>query len=387
MKRKIRMGMVGGGRGAFIGAVHRMAAALDGQIELVCGAFNSNAEASRASGADLFLPASRSYGSYTEMMKAEASLPEGERMDFVAVVTPNDLHVPVARAALEAGFPVFCDKPLAKSLEEAQQLAKVVQTSDNLFCVSYNYTGYPLVKEARERVRAVELGQIRRVVVEYPQGWLAQPIEGSGQKQASWRTDPARAGISCCMGDIGTHAFNLAEYVSGKRVTELCADLSSFVPGRMLDDDGSVLLRFEGGARGLLTASQIAVDEENGLAIRVYGDKGGLEWRQEEPNSLVLKDLQKPRRVLRTGGNYGHLSQAALGATRLPSGHPEGFVEAFANLYREFARGVALRLAGEPITTRDLDVPSIVEGVRGMAFVEAVVRSSHGTDKWTRLTL
>lgn len=382
--RKIRMGMVGGGQGAFIGAVHRMAAALDGQIELVCGAFSSNAERSKASGEELFLPADRVYPDYETMMRAEAALPADQRMDFVAIVTPNSTHYPVAKAAIDAGFHVMSDKPMTFTLEEATALRDLVKHKDVLFGLTHNYTGYPMVKEARRMVQDGTLGDIRKIVVEYPQGWLAEAIESGGQKQADWRTDPARAGKSCCMGDIGTHAENLAEYITGLQITELCADFTTFVPGRKLEDDGNVLLRFNNGARGILYASQISVGEENGLRIRVYGTKGGIEWVQLEPNSLVVRWLDQPTQILRAGVNYANLGPAALHSARLPAGHPEGFVEAFANLYRNFAHVLQAKLAGEEADPLDYDFPTVEDGVRGMAFIETVVASAEDdSNKWT----
>ena len=381
MNRKIRMGMVGGGREAFIGAVHRMAAGLDGLIELVCGAFSSDPERSRISGSDLFLPPERCYGSFSELFAAEKALPAEERMDFVSIVTPNHLHYPVAKEALEHGFHVICDKPMTLDLEEARRLAALVESTGLVFGLTHNYTGYPLVKEARHRIARGDLGTIRKIVVEYPQGWLATAIETDDQKQASWRTDPARAGISCCMGDIGTHAENLAEYITGLRIASLCADLSTFVPGRALDDDGNVLLRFANGARGILHASQISIDEENDLRIRVYGEKGGLDWRQEEPNSLLLKWPDRPREILRASGPT--LSDIAAANTRLPRGHPEGFIEAFANLYRNFAQTIDARSRGVEPLPQHLDFPSVEDGVRGMTFIETVVKSSQSNQKWT----
>ncbi len=377
LTRKLRMGMVGGGRGAFIGAVHRMAATLDGRIELAAGAFSSDPERSRLSGEDLLLPQDRVYGSYVEMMERETKLPASERIDFVAIVTPNHEHFPPARAALLAGFPVMCDKPLALNLGEARELRALIRKTGLLFGLTHNYSGYPMVKEARHRVAAGDLGRIRRVVAEYPQGWLSSALEATGQKQAEWRTDPARAGASCCVGDIGTHAAHLAEYVTGLPIMEIASELTTFVAGRALDDDASVLLRLGGGARGVLWASQVAIDEENGLNLRVYGEKGSLQWRQEEPNTLLLKWPNRPREILRTGANYGRLSREALAATRLPAGHPEGYLEAFANLYREFAS--ALLDGGKP------DVPTVDDGVRGMAFIEACVESSRAGGKWTQL--
>ena len=371
------MGMVGGGRGAFIGAVHRMAAALDGRIELAAGAFSSDPERSIASGRDLLLPEDRVYRSYGEMIEREKARNAAERIDFVAIVTPNHEHYPPARAALLAGFPVMCDKPLALNLAEARELRDLVRKTGLLFGLTHNYSGYPMVKEARRRVAAGELGRIRRVVAEYPQGWLSSPIEAAGQKQAEWRTDPARAGASCCVGDIGTHAAHLTEYVTGLPIEEVSSELTTFVAGRALDDDASVLLHLLGGARGVLWASQVAIDEENGLNLRVYGEKGSLQWRQEEPNSLLLKWPDRPREMVRTGTNYGRLSKEALGATRLPAGHPEGYLEAFANLYKDFAK--ALVEGGQP------DVPTVEDGVRGMAFIEACVLSSKAGGKWTKL--
>jgi predicted dehydrogenase len=383
MPRKIRMGMVGGGQGAFIGAVHRMAAALDGGIELCAGAFSSDAARSKASGQALYLPPERCYGSWLEMLAAEAKLPAETRIDFVSIVTPNFLHFPVAKAALEHGFHVMCDKPMTFNLAEARELAAIVEKSGLLFGLTHNYTGYPMVKEARERVRDGKLGKIRKVVVEYPQGWLASRLEESGQKQADWRTDPKRAGASCCMGDIGTHAENLAEYVTGLRIDSLCADLTTFVEGRPLDDDGNVLLRFDNGAKGVLHASQISVGEENGLNIRVYGETGGLIWRQEEPNTLIATHPERPREIVRTA--VGDLSAPAKHATRLPAGHPEGFLEAFANLYKNFAAVLRARLARGKPDPLDLDFPGVADGVRGMAFIEAVVASSQGGAVWTKL--
>jgi len=382
--RKLRMGMVGGGRGAFIGAVHRMAATLDGQIELVCGAFSSDPKKSRASGAELFISKNRCYGSYREMFELESRLPEGERMDFVTIVTPNFLHYPVAKMALQYGFHVVCDKPMTFNLKEAKLLAQLVKKSSRLFALTHNYTGYPMVKEARERVRSGQLGVIRKVVVEYPQGWLAHALEKTGQKQADWRTDPKKAGISCCMGDIGTHAENLAEYITGLKISELYADLSTFVPGRILDDDGSVLLRFKGGAKGVLMASQISAGEENALRIRVYGQKGGLEWAQEEPNSLIMKWPDRPKEIVRAG--TVSLSIAASAACRLPAGHPEGFLEAFANIYRNFAGALRFKMKQERIPLPVLDFPDVNAGVRGMAFLEAVVASSKQS-KWKKLSM
>jgi predicted dehydrogenase len=383
MKRKIRMGMVGGGRGAFIGGVHRMAAALDGEIELVCGAFSSGQEKSRLSGEDLYLPPGRVYGSYKEMMEEESKLPQGERMDFVSIVTPNHVHYGPARMALENGFHVVCDKPLCFNMKEALFLESLVERTDLLFALTHNYTGYPMVKQAREMVKNGDIGQIRKIVVEYPQGWLTTKVEDSGQKQASWRTDPARSGAAGAMGDIGTHAENLAEYITGLQITEMCADLSSFVEGRLLDDDGNVLLRFGNGAKGILHASQISAGEENNLNIRIYGTKAGLQWFQMEPNSLYVKWLDKPVEVLRTGGSG--LYPAAAAHTRIPAGHPEGYLEAFANIYRNFARCIRARLDGKEVDPVYRDFPSVSDGVRGMRFIEKVVESGKSESKWVKV--
>ncbi len=381
MSRKIRYGMVGGGRGAFIGAVHRIAAAIDQQIELVCGAFSSDPQKSRDSGADLFLPANRCYGSYEEMIRAEAALPEGERMDFIAIVTPNHMHFPPAKMALEHGFHVLSDKPATFDLDEARQLGELVKQTGLLYGLTHNYTGYPLVKQAREMVHSGVLGQIRKVVVEYPQGWLATRIEESGQKQAAWRTDPTKSGAAGCVGDIGTHAENLAEYITGLKIRELAADLTAFVPGRLLDDDANILLRFDNGAKGVLHSSQISVGEENNLNIRVYGEKGGLEWHQKEPNTLLVKWLDQPMQVYRTANGY--LGAAAAAASRTPPAHPEGYLEAFANIYKNFAGAIRARQAGREATAVENDFPKIEDGIRGMAFIEAVVASSKANAAWT----
>ena len=377
--RKLRFGMVGGGRGAFIGAVHRIAAQMDGQAELVAGAFSSDAQRSRDSAADLFVAADRAYGSYREMAVAEAARPPGERLDFVVIVTPNDQHYPAATLFLEHGFNVVCDKPVTLTLAEARALRDTVARSGKVFVLTHNYTGNAMVKQARALVRSGALGTLRKVVVEYSQGWLARDIESGGQKQASWRTDPARSGAAGCMGDIGTHAENLARYVTGLRITELCADLTTFVPGRRLEDDGNLLLRFEGGARGVLHSSQVAVGEENNLSLRVYGSEASLEWQQEHPNELIVKYPDRPREILRRGNGY--VSEAAQLATRIPAGHPEGYLEAFANLYREAFRAIAAEVAGEALPG-DLDLPGIDDGVTGMAFIEAAVASAQQGAVW-----
>jgi predicted dehydrogenase len=380
---KLRMGMVGGGIGAFIGGVHRIAAAIDGEIELVCGAFSSTSEKSKASGAELGLDAARCYGSFEEMIKAEKRLKPEKRMHFVSIVTPNHLHFAPAKMALENGFHVICDKPLAFNLKEALQLQKIVEKSGLIFALTHNYTGYPMVKQARQMIRHGELGKIRKVVVEYPQGWLSTPLEMGGQKQAAWRTDPSKSGVAGAMGDIGTHAENLAEYITGLKIKEMCADISTLVEGRQLDDDGNVLLRFDNGARGILHASQIAAGEENNLNIRVYGEKGGLEWRQMEPNTLIVKWLDKPTQHYRTG--VGALYPEALAHARIPAGHPEGYLEAFANIYRNFAKCIKARLAGQDPDPVYMDFPTVYDGVRGMQFIEKVIESGKSNKKWVAL--
>lgn len=377
------MGMVGGGPGSFIGAVHRMAANLDGQIELVCGCFSSSPAKSLETGRALYLPEDRIYGTYQEMIEREAALPEGERMDFVSIVTPNHMHFGPAMLALEKGFDVAMDKPITYTLDEAKQLRDKVEESGRLLLLTHTYTGYPMVKEARERVRRGDLGKIRLIYVEYPQGWLYTDCSATN-KQAAWRVDPKRSGKAGCMGDIGTHAFNLAEYISGLRTEALCGELNTFVPDRLLDDDGAALLRYEGGARGVLMASQVAVAQENSLRIRIYGEKGGLEWHQEEPNTLLMRWPDRQPEVIRTGG--AELSACAMENTRTPAGHPEGYLEAFANLYRHFAAALQARLAGEEPNPIDMDFPSVEEGVRGMQFIEAIVSTKNSNQKWILLT-
>lgn len=381
MARKIRMGMVGGGRGAFIGGVHRMAAAIDGEIELVCGAFSSNPEKSRLSGEDLYLPADRVYGSYEEMIQKEKELPEGERMDFISIVTPNHVHFGPAKMALENGFHVVCDKPLCFDMEEAHALEKLVNETGLVFALTHNYTGYPMVKQAKAMVANGDIGKVRKVVVEYPQGWLSTFLESTDQKQAAWRTDPKRSGIAGAMGDIGTHAENLAEYITGLKIDKMCADISTIVEGRLLDDDGNVLLRFENGARGVLHASQIAAGEENNLNIRIYGEKAGLQWFQMEPNTLTVKWLDKPMEILRTG--VGELYPAAQSSTRLPGGHPEGYLEAFASIYKNFAFCVRAHQAGKEPEVVYQDFPTVSDGVRGMNFIYKVIESGKTDEKWT----
>jgi len=373
--------MIGGGRGAFIGAVHRIAAIMDGQAELVAGAFSADAEKSRASGVDLMLDPARVYGSYAEMAKAEAKLPADRRVDFVVIVTPNHQHFPPAKLFLESGFNVVLDKPATFNLAEARKLRDVVRRTKKVLVLTHNYTGNAMVKQAREFVQSGKLGRIRKIVVEYPQGWLSGRLEETGQKQAAWRTDPKRSGAAGAMGDIGTHAENLARYITGLRIKELCADLTAFVPGRALDDDGNLLVRYEGGAKGVLHASQISVGEENNLNIRVYGEKGGLEWKQEHPNELVVKYPDRAAEIWRRGNGY--CGEAAKKVTRIPAGHPEGYLEAFGNIYREAFRAIRAELAGEPLP-KDLDFPTIDDGVEGMAFIETAVKSSKLGAKWLK---
>jgi predicted dehydrogenase len=381
MNRKLRMGMVGGGNGAFIGAVHRLAALMDGQIELVCGCFSTNPENSLSSGKSYYLPENRVYKTYQQMFENEIRLPEGDRMDFVTIVTPNFAHFGPAMMALENGFNVVIDKPITFTLDEALQLQAKLQETGLLLALTHTYSGYPAVKQAKQMVAEGQLGKIRKIYVEYPQGWLSSKLEDTGNAQASWRTDPKRSGKAGAMGDIGTHAHHLAEYITGLKTTELCADLNVFVPGRLLDDDGSVLLRFDNGAKGVLMASQIAAGEENALKIRVYGDKGGLEWAQHEPNTLIAKWSTKPTEIYRVG--TGFMGSAAVANTRTPGGHPEGYLEAFANIYRNFSFALRAKLNGEQPKPEWLDYPGIEDGIRGMKFIDAVVKAGYNDDvKW-----
>ncbi len=386
INRKLRMGMVGGGKGAFIGEIHRIAATMDGVIELVCGAFSSDAEKSKESGLSLFLPNNRIYGSYQEMIAEERKLPEGERMDFVSIVTPNHVHFGPAMLALENGFHVVLDKPMTFDLPEAKQLKQKVDETGLLFLLTHTYVGYPMVRQARKLVRDGTLGKIRKIYVEYPQGWLSRLSEQAGDKQAAWRTDPAKSGKSGCMGDIGTHALHLAEFISGLRTTQLCASLYTYVAGRKLEDDGNVLLQFDNGASGVLIASQIAAGEENALKVRIYGENGGLEWNQQEPNTLLVKWLDEPAQIYRAGGNAA-ISPEARAFCRTPVGHPEGYLEAFANLYKSFAGALQVRLAGGQGDANEPDFPSVDDGVRGMAFLDNVLRSNESSEKWTPFTV
>jgi len=385
-ERKLRMGMVGGGPGAFIGEVHRKASRIDGHIELVAGAFDINPEKSRQLGAELGLEPARIYADYKEMILKESALPKDKRIDFVSVATPNNWHFPIAKAFLEAGFNVMCEKPMTMSVAEAIELQGVVKKSGKTFGLMHNYTGYPMVKLARDLVKAGRLGILRKIVVCYPQGWMAKPIEKAGQMQASWRTDPKQSGAAGCIGDIGSHCENMAEYISGLKITELCADLTSFVEGRRLDDDGNVLLRFENGVKGVLHCSQISISEENGLSLWLYGSEGGLEWHQEHPNQLLFKPQDKPVEIWSRGNPYvAQASPAAARGTRVPAGHPEGFLEAFANIYANFAETILQKENGKQLDEIALDFPSVEEGLRGLAFIEACVASAKDGSKWIKL--
>ena len=375
--------MIGGGLDAFIGAVHRKAAALDGEIELVCGAFSSNPQKSKEAGQAFYLDSKRVYDSYAAMITGEKKLPVGERMDFVSIVTPNHLHFEPAKEALENGFHVMIDKPITLSLAEARKLKKIHEKSGLVLAVSHAYAGYPMVKEAKHLVKTGKIGKVRKIYVEYPQGWLATPVEKSGQKQAGWRTDPKKSGAGGAIGDIGTHAAHLAEYITGLSISEICADLNAVIKGRLLDDDSQMLLRFSNGSSGTLVATQVAAGEENNLKIKVYGEKGGLEWRQEEPNSLIVRSLDGPKQTYRTG--MGYVCESAKQNTRVPSGHPEGYLEAFANIYLAFAKAVRDHKPGKKISAAKYGFPDIEDGVKGMAFVEAVVKSSKSNQKWTKL--
>lgn len=384
--RKLRMGMVGGGPGAFIGEVHRKAARMDGGIELVAGAFSSSARKSKQTGREQYISAQRAYGSYEQMIAGELDLPAAERIDFVSIVTPNHLHFPVARDFLQAGFHLVCDKPMTLNVREAKALRKIVGKSRRVFALTHNYTGYPMVKLARDMVRQGDLGKVLKVVVQYPQGWLIHPIERQGAKQAVWRTDPRRSGAAGCMGDIGTHAENLVEYITGLRISEICAELTRFVKGRRLDDDGNCLVRFSNGAKGLLFASQISAGEENDFTINVYGEKKSLRWRQEDPNDLFVRNLNGPVEVWRRGNDYvGAKSAAAARATRIPFGHPEGFIEAFANIYANAAETIRAREARVRPGPLALDFPTVDDGVRGMQFIEAVVKSAAMGARWVKV--
>lgn len=388
MNRKLRMGMVGGGKDAFIGAIHRIAANMDGLIELSCGALSINPEIAKDSAKSLFLPEDRTYLTFDEMITKEAALPEDKRMDFVTIVTPNFAHFAPAMMALDHGFHVVIEKPIAFTLDEAKQLKQKVEETGLILCLTHTYSGYPMVKQARAMVKDGVLGKIRKVWVEYPQGWLSKLSEREGNAQAAWRTDPKKSGKSGAMGDIGTHAAHLAEYVTGKKITHMCADLNVLVEGRMLDDDGAVLLKMEDKIAGVLMASQVAAGEENAIRIRVYGEKGGIEWFQHEPNTLLVKWLDQPAQILRAGGNYGdRLSPYATHNCRTPGGHPEGYLEAFGNIYRNFALTLSAKIDGSTPTDQMLDFPGVEDGIRGMAFIDNVVASSQSDKKWFEHTV
>jgi len=386
--RKLRMGMVGGGKDAFIGAIHRIAANMDGLVELSCGALSINPDIAIESGKILFLPEERIYLTYEEMIRKEMDLPIDKRMDFVTIVTPNFAHFAPAMMALDNGFHIIIEKPMTFTLDEAKELKKKVDETGLLLCLTHTYSGYPMVKQARQMVKNGDLGKIRKIIVEYPQGWLSRLSEREGNAQAAWRTDPKKSGKSGSMGDIGTHAAHLAEYISGLKIDKLCADLTIVVEGRALDDDGSVLLKFDNGATGVLIASQIAAGEENALKIRIYGEKGGLEWAQQEPNTLLVKWLDQPMQVLRAGANYtDRLSSFATHNCRTPGGHPEGYLEAFGNIYRNFALTLSARLEGKEPTQEMMDFPKVDEGIRGMAFIDTVVASNQSDKKWTEFVM
>lgn len=380
MTQKLRLGMIGGGKGAFIGAIHRIAAQIDSEYELVCGAFSSNPELSLLSGKELGLNPSRCYTSFKELFEKERQLPENERMQVVSIVTPNHVHFEPTKLALQHGFHVVLDKPMAFSLAEAKKLKTVVEQSGKRFCLTHTYTGYPMVKEAKQQIAAGNLGVIKKIYVEYPQGWLSKLEERGNNKQAAWRTDPSKSGMGGALGDIGTHAFNLAEYITGLKVTQINAHINTVVEGRKLDDDATVLLKFDNGASGILFATQIAAGEENNVKIRIYGEKGGLEWQQNDANSLLIKWAEQPYQILRTGASY--LGNFAKHNNRTPGGHPEGYLEAFANLYRNFALTIKSELNQEVPTPEMLDFTGVEDGVRGMAFIEQAIASGNSNQKW-----
>jgi len=380
MQRKLRMAMIGGGKDAFIGAVHRIALNMDGQIEMVAGSLSATPATAIESGKMLFLDEHRIYTDYKLMLEKEAAMPADKRIDFVSIVTPNFVHFDPAMMALDKGFNVVLEKPITFTLEEAKALKAKLEATGLSLLLCHTYTGYPMVKQAKQLVKSCVLGKIRKVYVEYPQGWLSTFLEGTGQTQASWRTDPTKSGKAGCMGDIGTHAFNMAEYITGLQVTKICSSLNIVVEGRKLDDDGAAFLQFNNGASGVLMATQIAAGEENNVKIRVYGEKGGLEWKQEDANSLIVKWLDKPAEIYRTGGAYN--SSFAAHNTRIPAGHPEGYLEAFGNLYRNFALTISAKMNGEKPKEEWLDFPGIEEGIRGMAFVDNVVESGQSDMKW-----
>ena len=384
MKRKLRMGMIGGGKDAFIGAIHRLAFNMDGLVEIVCGALSINPAIAKESGEALFLSPERTYLNFEEMLDKESQLPNDMRMDFVTIVTPNFAHFAPAKMALQKGFNVVIEKPITFNLAEAIELKQIVKQTGLMLCLTHTYSGYPMVKQAKAMVNDGVLGKVRKVWVEYPQGWLSKLSEREGNAQAAWRTDPTKSGKAGCIGDIGTHAAHLAEYITGLKISHLCADLNVMVPGRALDDDGNVLLKFNNGAAGVLMASQVAAGEENALKIRIYGEKGGLEWAQHEPNTLLVKWLDAPTQILRAGGNYGdRLSSYAVSNCRTPGGHPEGYLEAFANIYRNFAVTLGAKIDGTTAPKEAADFPGVEDGIRGMAFIDTVVASGQSEVKWT----
>ncbi len=385
MSEKLKYGMVGGSLDAFIGEVHRKAAALDSKFSLVAGAFSSSPDKSKKTGEALGLDPSRVYGSFKEMVETESELPEDERIDVVSIVTPNHVHFEPAKLALEHGFHVIIDKPLAFNIQQAKDLKEIIDDTGLVLALTHTYTGYPMVKEAKHYVNEGKLGNLRQIYVEYPQGWLATPLEEEGDKQASWRTDPERSGAGGAIGDIGTHAANLAEYVTGLNITHICADINTKVPGRQLDDNASALLKFEDGATGVLMVSQIAAGEENDIKLRVYGENAGLEWKQSDQNTLLYKPLEGPHQMIRTG--TGYVSEHTQKNTRTPAGHPEGYLEAFANIYVAFHEAVVDHQSGEYKSADDYDFPDVVDGIRGMAFVDTMIESSKSETKWTPIKL
>ena len=384
MQRKLRMGMIGGGKDAFIGAIHRLAFNMDGMIEMVCGALSINPTVAKESGESLFLAPERIYNNYEEMLEKESLMPADKRIDFVTIVTPNFAHFAPAKMALQKGFNVVIEKPITFNLAEAKELQQLVNETGLMLCLTHTYSGYPMIKQAKAMIADGVLGKVRKVWVEYPQGWLSKLSEREGNVQAAWRTDPTKSGKAGSMGDIGTHAAHLAEYVSGSKITQLCADLNIMVSGRLLDDDGNVLLKFDNGAAGVLMASQVAAGEENALKLRIYGEKGGLEWSQMEPNTLIVKWLDAPAQILRAGSNYGdRLSSYAVHNCRTPGGHPEGYLEAFANIYRNFALSLSAKIEGTTAPKEAADFPGVEDGIRGMAFIDTVVASGQSDVKWT----